>query len=409
MYDTEMPGYSYSPLNESISYENTRKRRSGNCTHSLRRLTFKALSGDTSVDLPHDLPYPNAIQVHKSVGSPIGWMNNPQAYLSSTCGPIPSIDDCKLPFLFPESDVDALCARAIQEMTPSIKSDLSLLVTLAELRDVKSLLTGPVKIARDLLSGSGGPLRRLLRATGSTILHDKFVNKQTLNDVLGIMSVFSTVESRLAQLRKEVNRVQVSHWSNGATPLEYSFETQPAHSGNTTKYCSVQAKGIYKFTCTMRYTYDIVDALGNPIVADDLLRHGAYLDALGIYLNPAIVWDLVPFSFVVDYFLSVGDWLESFAVKNLSARVNILDLCYSIKKAGVSRWYAAEFMRTTIDGDPSQGMRQGQFQLLLDEKSYIRRRFFPRPDWLHSANLSLGDPSWGQWITMASLVSANLR
>lgn len=36
----------------------------------------------------------------------------------------------------------------------------------------------------------------------------------------------------------------------------------------------------------------------------------AYLDALGFELNPSIIWDALPFTFVLDWFFGIGSWLE---------------------------------------------------------------------------------------------------
>lgn len=36
----------------------------------------------------------------------------------------------------------------------------------------------------------------------------------------------------------------------------------------------------------------------------------AYLDALGFELNPRIIWDALPFTFVLDWFFDIGSWLE---------------------------------------------------------------------------------------------------
>jgi hypothetical protein len=83
----------------------------------------------------------------------------------------------------------------------------------------------------------------------------------------------------------------------------------------------------------MKYTYELTDSLGNRINLHDtdLLKMGAWLDSLGINMNPEIIWDLIPFSFVVDWFIKVGDWLEGFKVNHLNSSVTILDMCYSIK------------------------------------------------------------------------------
>lgn len=36
----------------------------------------------------------------------------------------------------------------------------------------------------------------------------------------------------------------------------------------------------------------------------------AYLDALGFELNPRIIWDALPFTFVLDWFFDIGSWIE---------------------------------------------------------------------------------------------------
>jgi hypothetical protein len=56
------------------------------------------------------------------------------------------------------------------------------------------------------------------------------------------------------------------------------------------------------------------------------------LDALGINFNPRYVWDVIPWSFVVDWLIDIGRWLDNFEVKNLEPKVNILQYCWSIKK-----------------------------------------------------------------------------
>jgi hypothetical protein len=63
---------------------------------------------------------------------------------------------------------------------------------------------------------------------------------------------------------------------------------------------------------------------------DETLR--ALLDTLGFELNPRIVWDKIPFSFVVDWFVNVGEWLESFKVDALELPIQILQVFLQYKE-----------------------------------------------------------------------------
>jgi hypothetical protein len=51
----------------------------------------------------------------------------------------------------------------------------------------------------------------------------------------------------------------------------------------------------------------------------------AYMQAFGFHLNPRILWDALPFSFVLDWFLGVGSWLERHSHDTLNIPVTLVD------------------------------------------------------------------------------------
>jgi len=57
---------------------------------------------------------------------------------------------------------------------------------------------------------------------------------------------------------------------------------------------------------------------------DETLR--SLLAATGFELNPTILWDYIPFTFVVDYFVNVSDWLSSFKHSALELPIQILQV-----------------------------------------------------------------------------------
>jgi hypothetical protein len=59
--------------------------------------------------------------------------------------------------------------------------------------------------------------------------------------------------------------------------------------------------------------------------AETILK--AYLDALGFEANPRIIWDAIPFTFVIDWFFDVGGWMSRFKKDTLELPVLVTDAC----------------------------------------------------------------------------------
>jgi hypothetical protein len=81
-----------------------------------------------------------------------------------------------------------------------------------------------------------------------------------------------------------------------------------------------------EYIATMKFTY----------FAPDLLKsYGelrAILDAFNIYWDPQVIWNAIPFSFIVDWFFNVGDWLHNqFSAPNAPVYTRIIDFCTSVK------------------------------------------------------------------------------
>jgi hypothetical protein len=63
---------------------------------------------------------------------------------------------------------------------------------------------------------------------------------------------------------------------------------------------------------------------------EEILR--AILDALGFELNPRILWDAIPFTFVLDWFFDVGSWLERHKHDTLELPVKYLGSYVQVKQ-----------------------------------------------------------------------------
>lgn len=120
-----------------------------------------------------------------------------------------------------------------------------------------------------------------------------------------------------------------------------------------------------------------------------------WYDALSLGETGSIIWNAIPFSFVVDYFWSIGDFLEQFEVEATTIGFDLVDFGYSLKKVKTQH-------RTYWFGDDADVTKWALGSRGLVEKTYVRRRaHIPASvndtEWSSLWDLHL--PSWHQaWI-----------
>jgi hypothetical protein len=76
--------------------------------------------------------------------------------------------------------------------------------------------------------------------------------------------------------------------------------------------------------------------IADMVAAERVLR--SLLDSLGFELNPRILWDALPFSFVLDWFFDVGSWIQRFKVDTLELPIVLDDSCVQYKESVTVDW-----------------------------------------------------------------------
>lgn len=389
---------------ESISYENTRKRRFGDCVHE--KSVFSTSGGIGPTWIPMDAAY--GTTYHYGTG-PFGFIGGPND-LWQNC---PDVSAHLVTLPATEFDVEDLLASAITEIKPEIELETSILVTLAELAEMKRLVTGPLSMARKLLGslkqGKSTVLTFAKLAADITLTH-QYGTRQTLSDVMSIYSTVMETTNRIQRLVENQNRPLTRYWS--ITPIERedsSREVVSTPDGYWKTLRQMHTRVVESFNVTVRYSYRIVDARGIPIVDSSLLTLGAYMDALGLNWNPATLWDATPFTFVVDWFIGIGDWLDKFKQNNIDTSVTILDSCYSIKREFSTQTHKTSSYKAAGAAVNLSGPFAGKGDSFHYSKRYERHRFVPRASWLHGEDIQVNTPSLKKWWLGTSLVLANLH
>lgn len=241
---------------------------------------------------------------------------------------------------------NALAAQAINTMAPSFGGDMSVINSILELKDFKRVATsfwsllGKAKGPRgipwwDILVGAGKKDSTLQRLS-KTLLSYKFGYESLYRDIISLVECMSGFNQRYSELVRRANTPQQAYFgytipgsqTSGATQeyeashVGYAFFTQPY---GWIQIVEAPSKGI-RYHAALRYRY--------PLPAELLAaggRNKALLDRLGVNKNPAIIWNAIPFSFLVDWIVDVGSFLGRLRTDNVRFQFECLEFCHSAK------------------------------------------------------------------------------
>ena len=271
----------------------------------------------------------------------------------------PGLLDADLPPLYSDSgedlvpapsNLDELTKRALASMLPIIKAELSLPNFIYELKDFKrpllqaaNILKSPSfysalkKVGKLLPFGKQFSFKKLLEGTAAGYLNYSFNLKPFVSDVAKLYSAISRTERRINDFVSRAGKPQSKHfnfaWGEFADQTdEYTNPLSPGwRSGldrtityNIRRHVSYQPT---VFHAQIQYNYNYT---GYQTEHARLLGH---LDALGVNLNPAIIWNALPWTFVVDWVLGIGPFLDSTKVGNMEPLINIRRYLWSVARS----------------------------------------------------------------------------
>jgi hypothetical protein len=308
--------------------------------------------------------------------------------------------------------MDAMADEALAYMLPRLDEGNSLVNFLLELKDLKHM--NPTASVKRIVKG-----RPALKALGtSTKAKKKFFKELNnrlngahlnasfgitpfLRDVRSIYDELVTLSAKLAVLKQNESKVITRHYkrvipdSPGVLPnYEWtartfwgplSWCTQFKHDVNNgagtrdNLYPAYEARwiGLPTYHATQKYIYTLDHMSG----LDEAIA--THLDALGVRIDPGIVWDALPFSFLVDWVVDVSSFLHSFARNNYPIQVSRGDFCHSLAYSSecVVYMYMSDcaggpsLPAVWGPGDPVFGPPGGTaiFPIYIGQRSYYRR------------------------------------
>lgn len=235
----------------------------------------------------------------------------------------------------------SLSQAALESMLPSLGGNNSYVNYVLELKDFRRLmnvLSSDIVTKLDKLAAFFGtsvkdkPLKKLAKAN----LMYQFGYKSLYNDLMGYFKTLISYQRRFATLVAMANTDLQAHFSttvsgsSSAKTTSY-FQNLVTGPGNPGGVCAnyqvvTEACDGIKYHATLRYRYPLP-----PELAGVSGKLKSFLDILGVSLNPAIVWNAIPFSFIVDYFVNISNWLNRLRIDNIRFQTEIRDFCHSAK------------------------------------------------------------------------------
>jgi len=318
-----------------------------------------------------------------------------------------------------DSQFDAMVNRACKHFFPSIKSELSLVNSLIELKDFKTVPRTLSKM-KSLFSKNIAKktLSKILNAGSDGYLQTQFNLLPLLSDISGIQNALDTARRKAEKLIDRELKIETRHFTadfgnatyknRDETSTTYSpFETgsgRLALMGCTTPYTVSSDPSCYgcrtrrivhytkrKFHAQIVYSYVFTD------LQKQYYKLFSLLDAFGVQLNPAIIWNAIPWTFVVDWVVGVSRFLDQYKLQNMEPVIV------------VHKFLASQSIERKITLDLESGISttyknipRGTRTMVITESSYRRKVGFTSNQW--SQGITASGLSFKE-ITLAGALS----
>lgn len=310
-------------------------------------------------------------------------------------------------FIPPPENLNDLNRRALNAMWPTIKAELSLINSVIELKDFKRPLQS---LVRFVTSGGFNRLLKVMRKAGSIgnpsfsalarkgaagYLQYKFNLYPLYSDIRGIVSALTRTEKRINALLSRAGRVQRKHFSYAWTEFPDVNDDISAYGAAATEIANEN----YMHTCiskrlvTYKPTTFHAEIEYNYNYSRFQTEHAqwlASLDALGVNMNPAIIWNAIPWSFVVDWVLGVSRALDQLKTSNMEPQINIRRYLWSVSR--FRQIYVTKGLRYL---KPGWGTENRNPLPVVQQTAYRRTVGLPATSLITSSGLSSTEFSLG--------------
>jgi hypothetical protein len=244
---------------------------------------------------------------------------------------------------------------------PSMATRANLAVFLAELRDIKRMI--------DILPSKYFRLRdwkEVLKYANNQHLNWNFGWKPFLGDIKRFTKAYDSFTDRLARFVNNQMRVV----TRGVRAPDYLHSSQTDITLNS----SWKLRRKLSYTLTRVSTFEFIYEI--PAYSENELYWRAWADSFGLNVTLANIWALVPWSFVIDWSLNIGQFLDTLSTDWLEPWVRLIQACSSFHVKGE--------VELSVVGPSSWGTPQGVLGVECFEE-YVRKVGTPNFTWESSS------------------------
>jgi len=301
------------------------------------------------------------------------------------------------PTIYRPANVEQLCAQAMQALMPGIKPKLSLINSLIELKDLKTIaktFNGAKALLKALINSKGSVAKSAVAASADVYLQQEFNVKPLVRDVFNIYKALTDVREQLDKLYRNELKYITAHWQIPLSEFSNGNESKtliPSDYYGGHLLSRVTTIKEARFCVTVDYAYDLRGISRERALVDGLL------DYLGVNLNPAIIWNAIPWSFVIDWLLGISQWLNQMKLRNIEPYTVIYRSMYSIK---VIRKIDT-FQRVHQNGPEKCTVPVSS----LEETAYCRSFFDPNV----IRSLTQSDLSLNEFVLASALIASKAK
>jgi hypothetical protein len=319
--------YTYGVTGEQIVYTTKRKNmraKSNYCYHLKERFFYP---GGTDV-------------LSLSNNSPAGWTTDYRGHHANACNARATIvNAANTALVNTRGGVLGAYGQAwINDFFSRVQPDLTTVSVPNFLLDIKEL-TRLYELWVDRSARFPRYIKNVKHATKKDVVNsipDKFVAykfgwKPTVADLTDMITATIGLRKKIAEFQDKLGGLYQRNSS--------VIHGLPTSAAGTTVYPSGGHSCTWTANCQRKVEASVTYA-AMPIAAIhslDLVLRGL-LDSMGFELNPRIIWDAIPFSFVVDWFFDVGSFLGRFKIDTLNLPIVLVDSFVSYKEINNIQW-----------------------------------------------------------------------
>jgi hypothetical protein len=270
-------------------------------------------------------------------------------------------------------EVRNFLAEAFESMQPSLEGSISLTNALLEFRDLPRLLTSIgkwSKLARRLRyrykrrrKVTLQDAKEYVKTFSDSHLAYTFGLKPMIQDVKETILSLMEYRQRIDEFIKQSEEVQSKHYKKVLDDAKSTTTRYSQSFMNIKQYSTVKAT----LHCGMHYKYRILTDLRS-----DLAKLNAIRDMVGLHLNYEVIWDSIPFTFILDWIVPVGAFLRQFNQNVVKVKLDVIQCYYSYKATHVA------YVRVDYSKACNEYGTRVQKQTALGSNSlYIRKKCTP--------------------------------